>query len=126
MQENITLLAPLAYTGVVNPVAVDMTDAGVRRIVDIFNRQLNDGLHPGAQLVVLRHGQVVVDRASGLANKARMIPVTPDTMFMTYSVSKALVGMCIHRLIDEGRLEWDAPIAQYWPEWGCRGKHNII
>lgn len=124
MSLNPTLDSPLSFDGEVQSTSVGMSESGVRHIVDIFDRQLAAGLHPGAQLVVLRHGQVVVDRAAGLANIARRTPVTPDTPFMTYSVSKMLVGMCVHRLIDEGQVEWDAPIAGYWPEWGCNGKEK--
>jgi CubicO group peptidase (beta-lactamase class C family) len=124
MLSNPTIDARLTFSGEVNPENVGMSGSGVREIVDIFNRQLVDGLHPGAQLVVLRHGQVVVDRFGGLANTARRIPVNADTPFMTYSVSKAFTGMCVHRLIEEGRVEWDAPIARYWPEWGCKGKEK--
>lgn len=124
MPANPTLESPLEFTGEVSPISVDMTEDGVHRIVELFNRQLTEGLHPGAQLVVIRHGQVVVDRAAGLANTARKLPVTPDTPFMTYSVSKALTGMCVHRLIEEGQVGWDVPIAHYWPEYGCKGKQN--
>jgi CubicO group peptidase (beta-lactamase class C family) len=124
MSSNPTIDARLSFSGEVEPATVGMSRSGVSHIVDIFNRQLADGLHPGAQLVVLRHGQVVVDRFGGLANTTRGMPVNADTPFMTYSVSKAFTGMCVHRLIEEGRVEWDAPIARYWPEWGCKGKEK--
>jgi CubicO group peptidase (beta-lactamase class C family) len=120
MPKNPTLDSPLAFSGEVALESVRMSDSGVRHIVEVFNRQMADGLHPGAQLVVLRHGQVVVDRVAGIANVARGTPVTPETPFMTYSVSKTLTGMSVHRLIEEGRVEWDTPIARYWPEWGCK------
>lgn len=124
MSLNPTIASPLCFSGEVVSATVRMSDSGVHRIIDIFNRQLTDGMHPGAQLVVLRHGQVVVDRYAGLANTARGVPVGPGTPFMTYSVSKALTGMCVHRLIEEGRVAWDAPIANYWPDWGCKGKEK--
>jgi CubicO group peptidase (beta-lactamase class C family) len=124
MPSNPTIDSRLCFSAEVAPKTVGMSDSGVQHIVEIFNRQLADGLHPGAQLVVLRHGQVVVDRFGGLANTARGLPVNADTPFMTYSVSKAFTGMCVHHLIEEGRVEWDAPIARYWPEWGCKGKEK--
>lgn len=124
MSSNLTIDSHLTYSGEVAPTIVGMSESGVRQIVDIFNRQITNGLHPGAQLVVLRHGQVVVDRFGGLANTDRGMPVNADTPFLTYSVSKAFTGMCVHRLIEEGRVEWDAPIARYWQEWGCNGKEK--
>ena len=124
MSLNPTVDARLTFAGEVDPATIDMNGGRVRQIIEIFYRQLADGLHPGAQLVVLRHGQVVVDRFGGMANTARGIPVNADTPFMTYSVSKAFTGMCVHRLIEEGRVEWDTPIVHYWPEWGCKGKEK--
>jgi len=101
-----------------------MTEAGVRRIGEVFDGQLAAGMHPGAQLVVLRHGQVVVDRAAGWADVRRRTPVTPETPFLTWSVSKPFTGMCVHRLIEEGRVELDARVAMYWPAFACRGKEG--
>jgi CubicO group peptidase (beta-lactamase class C family) len=124
MKPNPTIENRLSFSGEVDPASVGMSTSGVHHLVEIFERQLADGLHPGAQLVILRHGLVVVDRSAGLANVKRNMPVTPDTPFMTYSVSKSFTGMCVHRLIEEGRVEWDAPIARYWPEWGCNGKEK--
>jgi CubicO group peptidase (beta-lactamase class C family) len=121
---NATLSSPLSFTGEVSPSSVGMSLSGVRRINETFDQMLADGLHPGAQLVVLRHGQVVVDRAAGWANIARKVPVTPDTPFNSYSITKPFTGMCIHRLVEDGKLELEAPIARYWPEWGCKGKEK--
>lgn len=128
--ENPTYSSPLDFANAasspreVSPAAVGMRIAGVHHIVELFNRFLIEGWHPGAQLVVLRHGQVVVDRAAGLADVRRRTAVMPDTPFMTFSVTKAFTGMCVHRLLEEGCLEWDAPIARYWPEFGCKGKER--
>jgi CubicO group peptidase (beta-lactamase class C family) len=121
---NPTLSSPLVFAGEVLPASVGMSETGVRRICETFERFLAEGLHPGAQLVVLRHGQVVLDCATGIAHVARRTPVTPDTPFLTYSVTKPFTGMCIHRLIEEGKVELDVPIAHYWPEWGCKGKEK--
>jgi CubicO group peptidase (beta-lactamase class C family) len=106
----------LASAGV-NPEAVQ----GVKKI---FLRQIREGLHPGAQLVVLRSGKVVLDLAEGIANLGSRRRVTPDTPFLTFSVSKAFTGLCVHRLIEEGRIDLDAPVAEYWPEFGSRGKQE--
>jgi CubicO group peptidase (beta-lactamase class C family) len=104
------------------PEAVGMSAAGVQRIAEVFDGQIRQGLHPGAQLVVLRHGQVVIDQAAGLADVRRRRPVTAETPFITFSVTKAFTAVCVHRLIEEGKIEWDAPVARYWPEFGRNGK----
>ncbi len=124
MPPTSTLTSPIKFAGEVSAESVAMRPDGVQRMVEIFERQQAEGLHPGAQLVVLRQGQVVLDRVVGLADLRRKRPVTPDTPFLTFSVTKALTGMCIHKLIEEGKVEWDAPVAEYWPEFGCKGKET--
>ncbi len=107
----------------IEPKTVDMSRSGIDDLVAIFKAQVDEEhLHPAAQLVVLRRGQVVLDRAYGLGRRNQ--PVEKDTPFYTYSTSKPFTALCVHKLIEEGRVELDAPIARYWPEFGCKGKET--
>lgn len=101
-----------------------MTERGLQRICEVFVDQIARGLHPGAQLVVLRQGRVAVNLAGGWASIRPRRPVTQQTPFLAWSCTKALTGMCVHKLIEEGRIELDAPVARYWPEFGCHGKET--
>lgn len=114
----------LDFTTEVPPEEAGMSPEGVQHIVQVFEQQFERGLHPGAQLVVLRNGRVVVDRARGIANLRRKTPVLPDTPFNTWSTTKPFTAMCIHQLVEQGKIELDAPIATYWPEFGCKGKQS--
>jgi CubicO group peptidase (beta-lactamase class C family) len=122
--ENPTLLHELDFNHPATSHAVGMSEAGVQNIQDVFEQQFKRRLHPGAQLVVLRHGRVVVDLAAGLANLRRRKPVTPETPFLTWSTSKPFTAMCIHHLAEAGLIDLDAPVATYWPEFGCKGKQS--
>lgn len=124
MSDNPTLNGILEFAGEVEPESVGLTQAGVARVAALFEEQMTQGLHPAAQLVVLRHGRVVLDRAAGIAQRKRQLPVTPSTPFLTFSVTKVLTAACVHRLLEEGQVELDAPIADYWPEFGCKGKES--
>jgi hypothetical protein len=73
---------------------------------------------------VLRRGQVVFDRAGGLADLGRREPVTPHTPFLVFSIAKSFTAMAIHSLIEQGRVDCDAPVATYWPEFGRHGKET--
>jgi CubicO group peptidase (beta-lactamase class C family) len=101
-----------------------MKDEGVKKIIDHYESHLSEELHPGSQLVLLRKGQVVLDRAEGFANVRRKLAMTPSTPFHCFSVTKPFTAMCIHKLIEEGKVELDAPVAEYWPEFGKKGKEN--
>jgi CubicO group peptidase (beta-lactamase class C family) len=101
-----------------------MHDTGVGKILEVYHAQLSKGWHYGSQLVVLRHGNIVLDRADGIANVQRKLKVTPDTPFNCFSISKPFTAICIHKLMEEGRIELDAPVAEYWPEFGTKGKET--
>jgi CubicO group peptidase (beta-lactamase class C family) len=94
-----------------------------RAVEEIFHRHFAEGLHSAAQLVVVSDGQVVVDLAAGSFRSGQ--PVRPETPFYCFSVSKALTGMCVHKLIEQGRVSLDAPVADYWPQFARRGKHEV-
>jgi len=106
------------------PSKAGMHETGVKKILEVFYSQFKDGAPCGSQLVVLHKGQVVVDRADGLANIRRGLPVRPDTPFLCFSISKVFTAACIHKLVEQGQIELDAPVSRYWPEFGKRGKET--
>ncbi|MGH1506475.1 MAG: serine hydrolase domain-containing protein, partial [Acidimicrobiales bacterium] len=67
----------------------------------------------------------VVDVWGGWADEARTRPWQADTMVSLYSVGKAIVATLALRLVDEGRLDLDAPVADVWPEFAAGGKADI-
>ncbi len=67
-------------------------------------------------LVVLRDGEVVLDRRTNCA---------PDALFYTFSVSKPFVALAIHLLAQRGALSLDDPVAAHWPEYATNGKEYI-
>jgi CubicO group peptidase (beta-lactamase class C family) len=115
--DNCTLEIPLDFSREVTPVEAGMDPRAIARLASLFEAWItaSGDKRSAGQLVVLYRGQVAFDR---------VINADPDTPFLTFSVSKAFTGVCIHRLLEEGRLEWDAPVARYWPEFGCKGKET--
>jgi CubicO group peptidase (beta-lactamase class C family) len=119
-----TLTKEIEWGEEISPALAGMTDQGVKNIINVFAAQLSEGLHQGAQLVVLRNGSVVVDRAGGLANVRRKLKVTPNTQFNCFSITKPFTAICIHKLIEEGKIDLEARITDYWPEFGTKGKET--
>jgi CubicO group peptidase (beta-lactamase class C family) len=124
MQLDPSLENPLVFNGPATPSLAGLPAAKLARVKDVFQRQLAEGWHPGAQMVVVWRGQVVVDLADGLAQVRRRRPVLAETPFLTFSTSKPFSAMCLHRLLEAGQVELDAPIATYWPAFGCKGKET--
>jgi CubicO group peptidase (beta-lactamase class C family) len=122
---NPSLSEPLAFDGVDARRIPGLSPEGVMRISHVFDRQIQSGRRPGAQLVVIRNGQVVLDRWGGYSDQMRKKKVTPRTPFLTFSITKPLTSMCVFKLIEEQRVDLDAMVADYWPKFGDNGKEAI-
>ena len=71
----------------------------------------------GAALAVCCDGRLVVDLWGGYADRDRTRPWAADTLVQPYSVSKPFVAVCALHLAGAGRLDLDAPVQRYWPEF---------
>lgn len=79
----------------------------------------------GAAYAVTVGGKCVVDLWGGLADQTGGRPWEQDSLQVIFSGTKALVAVCLLMLADRGALELEAPVAQYWPEFGQGGKSHI-
>ena len=70
---------------------------------------------PGAVCGVVVDGEVTV-AASGVANLNTGLPVVRDTLFQAGSIGKSYTATAIMQLVDEGRLDLDAPLREYLPD----------
>jgi CubicO group peptidase (beta-lactamase class C family) len=79
----------------------------------------------GGALSVYLHGEPVVDVWTGYADRKGTQHWTADTGAMVFSVTKGMASTVIHRLADRGLIDYDKPVAEYWPEFGANGKAHI-
>jgi CubicO group peptidase (beta-lactamase class C family) len=70
----------------------------------------------GASLAVLHRGEIVAEAATGFANLAAGVEATPDTVFQVGSITKVWTATLALALVEQGRLELDAPIRAVLPE----------
>ena len=80
------------------------------------------GTEVGAALAVHVDKQLVVDLWAGYEDAERTRPWRRDTVVNLFSVGKAIGALCVLRLSEAGRLDLDAPVARYWPEFAQAGK----
>jgi len=78
----------------------------------------------GVQVAAYFRGELVIDAWGGIADPETQRPVDANTLFNVFSVTKAIASTTIHLQAERGLLDYDAPIAEYWPEWGCKGKEH--
>ncbi len=100
-------------------------DPKFARVRDAFAANFAKGKEIGAAVAIVIDGKPVVDLWGGHADPNRTRPWTRDTLVNVYSTTKGLAAMCAHRLADQGRLDFDAPVVRYWPEFGRAGKERI-
>ncbi len=68
---------------------------------------------------------MVVDLWAGHADPGRTRPWQKDTIAIMFSSTKALTALCALRLVEQGKLDLDAPVTTYWPEFGQAGKEQV-
>lgn len=79
----------------------------------------------GGALAVYLDGQPVVDVWTGWSDRAGKLPWSEQTGAMVFSATKGMASTVIHRLVDRGLIDYEAPVARYWPEFGASGKARI-
>ncbi|HYB36713.1 MAG TPA: serine hydrolase domain-containing protein [Mycobacterium sp.] len=79
----------------------------------------------GGALAVYVDGEPVVDVWTGWSDRRGQVPWTADTATMVFSATKGISSTVIHRLADRGLIDYDVPVAEYWPEFGANGKSAI-
>ncbi|KUG14485.1 esterase a [hydrocarbon metagenome] len=98
-----------------------MTDPN-NKVRSVLESLVHDGREIGVQVAAYLDGKLVIDAWAGLADEASQSPVDGGTLFTAYSISKGITATCIHILADRGLIDYDAPIADYWPEFAAGGK----
>ncbi len=91
-------------------------------VSDVFRRQVsrNGG---GAAVTVYHRGQPVVDLWGGIRVEDQ--PWERDTVAMCFSTTKGVASTALHVLADRGLIDYDEPVATYWPEFAQAGKKQV-
>jgi CubicO group peptidase (beta-lactamase class C family) len=79
----------------------------------------------GIAVAVYIGDELVVDEWAGLTNDQGNTPVGPGTLFPILSVTRAMTTTALHVQAERGLVEYDSPVARYWPEFAQAGKHDV-
>jgi CubicO group peptidase (beta-lactamase class C family) len=99
---------------------VDVNEQVSRDLQEI----VDTGPEVGLQVAAYLEGELVVDASAGLADETTGRKVDGDTLFMISSTGKGITATCMHILAEQGRLDYDALIGTYWPEFAVKGKER--
>ncbi len=93
----------------------------------VFEQNFVDELDIGASLCVYHRGECVVDLYGGWRDpQTKKEPYTSDTLQLIFSTSKGVMAAAIALCVERGWLDYDAPVAKYWPEFAVNGKEVLI
>jgi CubicO group peptidase (beta-lactamase class C family) len=95
---------------------------GFEDVAHVFRRQLGRTTG-GAAVAVYHRGELVVDLWGGWRAKGE--PWQRDTLAMCFSTTKGVTSTALHLLADRGQIDYDAPVAAYWPQFAQGGKERI-
>lgn len=98
-------------------------DPRFQATADRFFKIFRTTAHGGGAAAAYLHGELVLDVWAGWRAKDRRW--THDTVTMCFSTGKGVASTVLHRLADRGLVDYDQPVASYWPEFAAAGKDRI-
>jgi CubicO group peptidase (beta-lactamase class C family) len=108
---------PLSHA---KPESIGLSQQALRRMSDIFRREIDKGTVPGVTVMVARRGQIGWFEAIGRQNTSQGPAMAQDTIFRLFSMTKPVVSVGIMMLLEEGRFLLDDPIAKFIPEFASQ------
>ncbi|NBB15531.1 serine hydrolase [Caulobacter sp. SLTY] len=91
----------------------------------VFEGNLASGEDLGASFCATVGGETVVDLWGGWADPAKTRAWEKDTIVNVYSTTKTMTALTALLVADRGELDFDAPVAKYWPEFAANGKADV-
>lgn len=112
----LVLLGDLLHAAQAEPKATEaptFSRAALDRIGDYVRNEVATGKIPGAVLLIQQHGKPVYLETFGVRDPGASQPMTRDTIFQIYSMSKAITSVAAMMLVDDGKLSLDDPVSKY-------------
>lgn len=102
-----------------------LANAPFKGVREAFAKNFADDTELGASFAVFIDGEPVVDLLGGYCDRAGEKPWSDETLAGIYSSGKAVLAMLVARAVTAGQIDYDAPVARYWPEFAGGGKETI-
>jgi CubicO group peptidase (beta-lactamase class C family) len=101
------------------PAGAHFNPQKLQRVGDYLRDQIANGKIPGAVLLIQQHGKPVYHEHFGVRDVATGLPMTDDTIFRLYSMTKPITSVAAMMLFDAGKLRLDDPVAKYIPSFAA-------
>ncbi len=101
----------------VEPAEVGFDAQRLQRIAAHLNRYVDDGRLPGVSVLLTRGGQIAYSHRYGHRDCERSLPVTADTIYRIYSMTKPIVSIAAMQLYEQGKLLLKDPVSRWIGEF---------
>ena len=91
--------------------------SGFERVRDVFERNFVDDIEVGASFCAIVDGETVVDLWGGYQDRACTRPWNENTLVNVYSTTKGIASIAFAALVEDGLIDYDAKVAEYWSEF---------
>ena len=99
------------------PAEVGLCPERLQRLLAVLQADIDRGRLPGAVVLVARRGKVALFESLGRQDPAAGSPMTRDSIFRIYSMTKPVVSVAVMMLLEQGRLLLSDPVARHLPEF---------
>jgi CubicO group peptidase (beta-lactamase class C family) len=101
------------------PLSAGFSREKLERVGDYIRNEIATGKIPGAIMLIQQHGQPVYFESFGVRDVETMLPMTTDTIFRLYSMSKPITSVAAMMLAEDGKLSLDDPVSKYIPDFAA-------
>ncbi|MDQ8731789.1 serine hydrolase domain-containing protein [Bradyrhizobium sp. LHD-71] len=111
---------PVAAEGIgeSQPEQLGFSRERLKTLTNFFQDEVTAGKVPGAIVLVQRRGRPAYFEAFGVRDAATKAPMTADTLFRIYSMTKPITSVAALMLVQDGKLSLEEPVAKYIPSFG--------
>ena len=118
MKKQLTLLLALLFSF---SLAAQKEPKEIEQFRDELDQRipqlLNDFMVPGTAIALIENGEIILQKAYGYSNIDKETPVTTTTGFNIGSISKTITAWGVMKLVQEGKIDLDAPAEKYLSRW---------
>src|SRR5262245_5798972 len=105
-------LQPLSH-----PKELGFDEDRLERVTKVFQNYVDSGQLPGAVVLIARNSKLAYLRPFGYQDREKRVAMTPSSIFRIASMTKPITTTAAMMLVEEGKLDIAAPVAQYLPEF---------
>ncbi|MBV9553594.1 MAG: beta-lactamase family protein, partial [Alphaproteobacteria bacterium] len=102
---------------VANPAELGFSPERLKALTQTYQGYVDSGQLPGAVMLIERNDKIAYFQAVGFEDRVKKTPMKTDALFRLASMTKPIVSVAAMELVEQGKLDLNAPVSQYLPEF---------